>query len=85
MKKLILMLPLVFGCKTSKQSCDAYGAYRIPYTDSIVVSEYHVMPLEYKRNKNLHLYFPKEIVYIKDGVEVCIPVHYEYQRIIKYK
>lgn len=83
MKKLILILPLVFGCKASKHSCDAYGAYRVPCTDTIMVSEYHVMPLQHNRHNNLHLYFPKEIVYVKDGVEVCIPVHYEYRKVIK--
>jgi len=85
MKRLLLILPLIYSCQALKRDCNAYGAYRIPYTDSIVVSEYHVMPVRRNRYDDIHLYFPKEIVYIKDGVEVCIPVHYEYQRVIKYK
>lgn len=79
MKKLLLALPLLFACKTSKENCDAYGAYRIPHTDTIVVSEYHVLPLQDKKHQ--YVYFPKEIVYVRDGVEVCIPIRYEYQKI----
>ena len=83
MKKLLTILPLLIACKSTKPSCDAYGAYRIPYTDSIVVSEYHVMPLQHNRHNNLCLYFPKEIIYVKDNTEIHIPVYYEYQKVIK--
>jgi len=82
MKKLLFILPLLIACKSTKNAnCDAYGAYRIPYTDSIVVSEYHVFPV--LDNKHQCVYFPKEIIYIKDNTEFHIPIHYEYQKIIK--
>jgi hypothetical protein len=81
MKKLLLILPLIIACKSTKPSCDAYGAYRIPYTDSIVISEYHVFSTP--NEKHHHVYVPKEIIYIKDSIEICIPVRYEYQKVIK--
>ena len=85
MKKLFLILPLAMSCKT-KINCDAYSIYRIPYNDSIIVSQWHEH-VEFD-NKNHCIFVPKEIVYLRDTVELRIPItreNYKKNKFYLYK
>ena len=77
-KLLLLLLPLAVACK-SKATCDAYSVYRIPFNDSIMVSQWHEH-VEFD-NKRHCIYVPKEIVYIKDTVEFRIPIEREHHKL----
>jgi len=78
MRKLLLLLPLLVACK-SKSTCDAYSVYQIPFNDSIIVSQWHEH-VEFD-NKRHCIYVPKEIIYLKDTVELRIPIERAYHKI----
>lgn len=72
MKKLFLIIPLLIGCKSTKKTCDAYSIYYVPYKDSITVSQWHEH-VEFD-NKKYCIYVPKETFYVKDSIELKIPI-----------
>jgi hypothetical protein len=76
MKRLLLLLPILFACKTSKENCDAYSIYQVPYNDSIFVTQWHEH-VEFDNKKHC-IYVPKEIVYFKDTIELRIPITYQH-------
>jgi len=78
MKKLLLMLPLLWACKAKQVGCDSYSIYRIPYNDSIVVSQWH----EHVNfdEKNHCIFVPKEILYFTDTLEIKIPIEVYYYK-----
>jgi hypothetical protein len=76
MIRLLLLLPILFACKTSKENCDAYSIYQVPYNDSIFVTQWHEH-VEFDNKKHC-IYVPKEIVYFKDTIELRIPITYQH-------
>lgn len=78
MKKLLLLLPLAVACKT-KATCDAYSVYRIPFNDSIMVSQWHEH-VEFDNKKHC-IFVPKEIVYYTDTIELKIPIEKEHHKL----
>jgi hypothetical protein len=78
MKKLLLLLPLAVACKT-KATCDAYSVYRVPYSDSMMVSQWHEHV--YFDNKRHCIYVPKEIIYFTDTIEFRIPIEQEHYKL----
>lgn len=78
MKKLFLVLPLLWACKAKQAGCNAYSIYRIPYNDSLIVSQWH---------EHVHfddephcIFVPKEITYFTDTIELKIPIEVHYYK-----
>jgi hypothetical protein len=42
MYRLLIMGLLLISCKSSKSSCDAYGEWKFPITDTIVFEYQHI-------------------------------------------
>lgn len=78
MKKLLLLLPLMVACK-SKATCDAYSIYRVPYNDSMIVSQWHEHVCFDESNHCI--FVPKEIIYFTDTIEFRIPIEREYYKL----
>ena len=78
MKKLSLLLPLLWACKTKQIECDSYLIYRVPYNDSIVVSQWHEH-VNFDK-KNHCIFVPKEITYFTDTLEIKIPIDVYYYK-----
>jgi len=78
MKKLLLILPLLLACKVKKAECDSYSVYRIPYNDSLIVSQWHEH-VHFDNNPHC-IFVPKEIVYYTDTIELRIPIDRYYYK-----
>lgn len=60
MKKILLILPIIAACKTSKPSCDAYGLS--PRIDTVYLEQIHKHVETDSVTKCI--YFPYDTVYI---------------------
>lgn len=70
MKRLIFLIPLIlFSCKTSKSTCDAYGELVFPYQDTLIFPYEHI----HIESLNQCYEFPQDTCIIRDTI------------IIKYK
>jgi len=78
MKRLLLILPLLWACKTKRVSCDSYSIYRISYNDSLIVSQWHEH-VHFDNNPHC-IFVPKEIVYYTDTIELRIPIDRYYYK-----
>jgi hypothetical protein len=72
MRRLFIALPFLFACSTQKDVCTSYSLYRIPYNDSLIVSQWHEH-VHFDNNPHC-IYVPKEIVYYTDTIELRIPI-----------
>lgn len=78
MRKLLVALPLFVACNTQKPVCESYSVYRVPFNDSLIVTEWH---------EHVHfddephcIYVPKEIIYFKDTIIISIPIDRYYYK-----
>lgn len=82
MKGLIYSIGVLLflsSCKSSKSTCDAYSIYRIPYNDSIVVSQWHEHV--YFGEGPHCIYVPKEIIYYRDTIELKVPIEFNFNTV----
>jgi len=78
MKKLLLLSAFILSVLSISGCFDSYSVYRIPYNDSIVVSQWHEHV--HFDEKNHCIFVPKEILYFTDTLEIKIPIEVYYYK-----
>jgi len=66
----LLYIGIITSCKSSKTNCDAYSMNKIPFKDSIVISQMHEHYI--MDNSNICLFLPEEKTIINDTLEIKI-------------